>query len=240
MIEKRALGIFENMSYKNETEISRVTRSKGEAKSSYDRMSIWYDLIAGRFEKKYRDIGLQKLNAKKRDVVLEIGFGTGQCILALARSVGASGKIYGIDISDGMYNIAQSKIEEEELSERVELTCGDAVKLPFETEFFDAVFISFTLELFDTPEIPTVLHECYRVLRNGSRICVVSLSKKKYTSMMRLYEWMHKKFPNYLDCRPIFVQDVLQYTGFQILDVTELSMFGLAVEIVLGMKKSFE
>lgn len=152
------------MSNKNETEISRVTRSKEVAKSSYNRISNWYDVIAGRFEKRYRNIGLQKLNTKEREIVLEIGFGTGQCILALAQSVGTSGRVYGIDISEGMCTITQSKIKEKGLSERVELTCGDAVQLPFEAEFFDAVYMSFTLELFDTPEIPTVLHECYRVL----------------------------------------------------------------------------
>lgn len=226
------------MSNKNKTEISRVTRSKEDAKASYNTMSKWYDVIAGRFEKKYRDIGLQKLNTKSGDVVLEIGFGTGECILALARSVGVSGKVYGIDISEGMCNITQSKIKKEGLSEIVELTCGDAVKLPFKVDFFDAIFMSFTLELFDTPEIPTVLNECYRVLRNGGHICVVAMSKKGDNSlMMRLYEWLHKKLPKYFDCRPIFVQDALQSTDFQILDAVKLSMFGLAVEIVLGKKK---
>ncbi len=226
------------MSNKNKTEISRVTRSKKDAKASYNTMSKWYDVIAGRFEKKYRDIGLQKLNTKGGDVVLEIGFGTGECILALARSVGISGKVYGIDISESMCNITQSKIKKEGLSEIVELTCGDAVKLPFKVDFFDAIFMSFTLELFDTPEIPTVLNECYRVLRNDGHICVVAMSKKGDNSlMMRLYEWLHKKLPKYFDCRPIFVQDALQSTGFQILDAVKLSMFGLAVEIVRGKKK---
>ena len=226
------------MSNKNKSEISRVTRSKEDAKASYNTMSKWYDVIAGRFERKYRDIGLQKLNTKGGDVVLEIGFGTGECILALARSVGISGKVYGIDISESMCNITQSKIKKEGLSEIVELTCGDAVKLPSKGDFFDVIFMSFTLELFDTPEIPTVLNECYRVLRNGGHICVVAMSKKRDNSlMMRLYEWLHKKLPKYFDCRPIFVQDALQSIGFQILDAVELSMFGLAVEIVLGKKK---
>ena len=232
-------NIGKNMS-KNETEISRVTRPKEEAKASYDKMSKWYDIVTGPFEKKYRDAGLQKLGAKEGEIVLEIGFGTGHCILALAQLVGNSGQVYGIDISEEMLNIALLRVKEAGLSERVKLRCGDAAKLPFEANFFDAIFVSFTLELFDTPEIPTVLHECQRVLpTSNGRICVVAMSKKGRASVMtRLYEWAHRKFPNYVDCRPIFVQKALEDAQFQVLDVTEMSMWGLPVEIVVA-KKSY-
>ncbi|MGA9347521.1 MAG: methyltransferase domain-containing protein [Anaerolineae bacterium] len=220
--------------------ISRVTRSKEEAKASYDKMSTWYDMLAGLAERKCRYAGLKKLGAKEGEMVLEIGFGTGHCILALAQSVGNSGKVYGIDISEGMFNITRSRVREAGLSERIELKCGDAAKAPFETNFFDAVFTSFTLELFDTPEIPIVLHECRRVLRNGGRICVVAMSKTgKANVIMRLYEWAHLKLPKCVDCRPIFVQEALEAAGFQILDVTERTMFGLPVEIVVAKKEHY-
>ena len=222
---------------KYETEISRVTRSKEETKANYDKMSKWYDILAGRSEKKYRDAGLQKLGVRKGEIVLEIGFGTGHCILSLAHLIGESGKVYGIDISEGMLERARARVEETGLSERVDLKCGDAAKLPFGANFFDVVFMSFTLELFDTPDIATVLLECQRVLQNGGRICIVALSKKgKPTVMTRLYEWAHRKFPSYVDCRPIFVQKALEDIRFQILDGGEMSIWGLPVEIVVARK----
>lgn len=221
----------------NETGISRVIRSKEEAKASYDRMSKWYDILAGRFERKYRDAGLRKLDAREGEIVLEIGFATGNCILSLAQSVGETGRVYGIDISEGMFSIAQARVKKAGLSERVRLQCGDAARLPFEADFFDAIFMSFTLELFDTPEIPTILHEYLRVLRNDGRICVVTMTKKGQDGIMvRLYEWFHRKFPKYIDCRPIFAGKELEKAGFRIRDITEMSMWGLPVEIVLAKK----
>ena len=217
--------------------ISRVTRSKAAAKASYNKMSKYYDLIAGRAERKYRSAGLQKLSAKAGEVVLEIGFGTGHGILALSRSVGSLGKVYGIDISEEMCAITQKRVNKAGLSEIVRLQCGDAAKLPYEAYYFDAIFISFTLELFDTPEIPIVLSECNRVLRTGGRIVVVALSKVGGTSiMMNLYEWAHKRFQNYVDCRPIYVQRSLEDAGFYIADTAKMSMWGLPIEIVVAKK----
>ncbi|MBI4671560.1 MAG: class I SAM-dependent methyltransferase [Chloroflexi bacterium] len=222
----------------NATQIRRVTRSKEAAQATYDKMSKWYDAVSGRFEKKFRDVGLRKLNVKEGETVLEIGFGTGHCIEALARSVGASGKVYGLDISEGMRNITRSRVEKAGLSERVELQLGDAAKLAFEADLFDAVFISFALELFDTPEIPVVLQQCQRVLKRGGRISVVAMSKrgKEDSAMVRLYEWAHTQVPNYADCRPIYVRQALEEAGFQIMDATELSLWSVPVEVVVAKK----
>ena len=217
--------------------ISRVTRSKQEARASYDRMSRWYDILSGRYESKYREAGLRKLGAGEREVVLEVGFGTGHCILALAQAVGDKGKVYGIDISEGMCNISVSRMEKSGLSERAKLHCGDATQIPFKANCFNAVFMSFALELFDTPEIPAVLNECHRVLKDDGRICIVAMSKKAKDGMMvKLYEWFHDRLPNYVDCRPIYVRDALEQAGFRVQDVSKMSMWGLPVEIVLARK----
>ena len=214
--------------------ISRVQRSKAEAKAAYDSMSRWYDVLAGSSERKLVDLGLEKLAATEGEVVLEIGFGTGEALIELAQTVGASGRVYGIDISEGMLNRAEEKLKMAGLAARVDLRLGDAAQLSFQDRFFDGVFMSFTLELFDTPEIPVVLAECRRVLRSDGRLAVVAMSKKgAYGPMLRLYEWAHEKLPKYVDCRPIFVWKSLEEAGFQVVDSEMRSMWGLSVEIVV-------
>ena len=217
--------------------VSPVARSKQQAKSSDDRLSRWYDLLAEPFEARHREAGLRKLGAHGGEVVLEVGFGTGHAIVSLASLVGPLGKVYGIDLSEGMRHVAQQRVERAGLAERVVLTCGDALKLPFATGFFDRIFISFALELFDTPEIPVVLSECLRTLCRGGRICVVAMSKKgKPNVLTALYEWLHEKLPHYVDCRTIFLEESLKDAGFHVVGVTDLRLLGLRGEMVLAEK----
>jgi ubiquinone/menaquinone biosynthesis C-methylase UbiE len=215
--------------------ITPVTRSKEQARTSYNRLSRWYDLVAGATEKKYRDIGLQKLNAQQGERVLEIGFGTGHCLVSLAQAAGSTGQVCGIDLSDGMLAIAQARVDAAGLTDRVDLRLGDALALPYEDNSFDALFMSFTLELFDTPEIPHLLERCRAVLRPGGRLAVVSLVKKAVAAV-RLYEWFHQRMPVAVDCRPIYAQNALTGAGFDICNVTTLSMWGLPVEIILARR----
>jgi ubiquinone/menaquinone biosynthesis C-methylase UbiE len=221
-----------------EASIKRVNRSKEAARASYNRLSRWYDAIAGSTEKKYRDWGLEKLSAQPGEKILEIGFGTGHCLIALANAVGPQGQVIGLDISDGMLAIAQERLRQEGLNERADLHLGDAAKLDFiESGSLDAIFMSFTLELFDNPEIPRVLQECQRILKPGGRITVVSMTKTNPPGVaVRMYEWFHEIMPNYADCRPIFARQALERSGFVIQDRSVSSMWGLPVEIVLGQK----
>lgn len=219
-----------------EDEMQRVNRTKAETQATYDRISRWYNLLDGTWEKGARDLGLRKLDVQEGERVLEIGFGPGQDLLLLAQSAGERGRVYGVDLSPGMVRVARAKSESVGPGRRPALTRGDAQYLPFEDAKFDAIFMSFTLELFDTPDIPDVLAQCRRVLQSqGGRMCIVSLSKEGRSTWMRqLYEWGHDRFPNLLDCRPIFVRTALEAMGFKILNTTPASIFGLPVEVVLA------
>ncbi len=217
--------------------ILRVTRSKEVAKRSYDRLSRWYDMLAASSEWKYTQLGLQMLVAKEGEHILEIGFGTGNALLSLAKDVGESGSITGIDISEGMLKIAQQKLLKADLDERVKLDCGDGANLPYEASEFDAVFMSFTLELFDTPEILQVLKGCHRLLKPEGRLAVVAMVKKERDNLaVKLYEWAHEALPNYIDCRPILLQSALENSGFGLQKITERRMWGLPLEIALATK----
>jgi ubiquinone/menaquinone biosynthesis C-methylase UbiE len=216
--------------------VLRVLQSKEQTRHYYNKIARVYDLLSEEAEKPMREAGLKKLAPAQGERILEIGFGTGHSLVQIARAVGPGGKALGIDISDEMLRHAQELLAKEGLADRAELRCGDAEQLPFEAGTLDGIFFSFTLELFDTPELPKVLVECKRVLRPGGRIVVVAVSREgKQGVMLNLYEWTHKHFPNLMDCRPIYVRRGLEAAGFTIKE-TDVESMWVPVEIVLAVK----
>lgn len=215
--------------------ITRVLRPRIDAKITYNRYSFLYDLIGGQFERQYAMTGLDLLNVQPNEHVLEVGFGTGHVMLAMAKLVGNNGKVSGIDISERMCAITQRRLASAQLSRRVNIHCGDAMKMPFSDNQFNALFMSFTLELFDTPEIPRILMECKRVLKSQGRFVNVSLLKQRHEpAIEQMYEWIHRLFPRWVDCRPINATKALKQAGLLMHEAWKQPLFGLKVAINLA------
>ena len=152
------------------TPILRVFQTKGETRAFYDKIAKVYDVLAEHSEAPVRLAALEQLHPAAAERILEIGPGTGHCLTAMAREAGSGGRIIGIDLPDGMIAAAKAVIQEEGVGDRISLLCGDAAHIPLQSGCLDGVFMTFTLELFDTPEIPAVLAECKRVLKPGGRV----------------------------------------------------------------------
>ena len=218
-----------------------MTDQKHETNQSfYDRISRAYDLMADSNEHRAREAGEQALGLRPGERVLEIGYGTGNSLIDLAAMVGAAGHVAGIDVSPGMQAVAQEKINAKNLSERVSLTVGDARDLAYEEASFDAVFASFTLELFALPDIPIVLSEVSRVLKPGGRlgiVCMATVAEGQSASLLeKTYIWMHRHFPHIVDCQPIDAPQLVVAAGFAVKHNVEMQIWTMPVRIVVGVK----
>jgi ubiquinone/menaquinone biosynthesis C-methylase UbiE len=216
------------------TDVLPVRQTKRQTRRFYDRIAPFYDLLSKRTEWPVRQRALTALKPRPGERILEIGPGTGQNLPALGNAVGACGHVYGIDLSEAMLERARGLIERSDLAGRITLSCGDAADLPYFDGTMDGVLMTFTLELFDTPEIPVVLSECRRVLRPGGRIVVASLTKDANAGVvLRLLEWTHAHLPRILDCRPIHVRQALADAGFATVSA-EVVRAWVPVGVVLG------
>jgi demethylmenaquinone methyltransferase/2-methoxy-6-polyprenyl-1,4-benzoquinol methylase len=220
---------------KSSQDFSRVNRPVKNAEQYYSKLSKVYDWLASS-EKRFIRLGLGLLHPEPGERILEIGFGTGYAQQHIVQAV-ENGLSVGLDLSAGMGRVAQKRLSDAGIKNSIELLQSDTLPIPFQESVFDGVFSSFTLELFDSPLIPTVLNECQRVLKPGGRLVVVSLSKDQPLGLFgRLYESFHDHFPTLADCRPIPVRHLITDAGFIIQESLEYKMWGLPVGIVLASK----
>lgn len=216
--------------------VLRVFQTKSETTAFYNKIAKVYDLLAEHSERPMREEGLRLLAAAPGEHLLEIGFGTGHILAELANAVGPTGKVFGIDISESMLAHARDLLTGKGLTDRVSLYCGDAESLPYGEDSMDGIFMCFTLELFDTPDIPKVLAECKRVLRPAGRMVVVAVSKEGNQGfVLHAFEWTHRHFPNLMDCRPIYARRALEAAGLLVED-SLLAHMWVPVEIVKATK----
>jgi ubiquinone/menaquinone biosynthesis C-methylase UbiE len=216
--------------------IERVPRTEQEAAASYTRLSKWYDRFGGSEEPHIAE-GLRLLNVQPGERVLEVGFGTGRSLIALAQGVGSTGQVIGIDLAEGMIAVAREQVRKEGAADRTMLNRGSALHLPYTTASFNAVFSSLMLDLIDTPDIPIVLNEMRRVLKPGGRVGLVSMSKAcEGNVVVKVYERFHRWLPKLIDCRPIYLLSPVESAGLQCEVHQTRSMWGIPVEIVVASK----
>lgn len=106
-----------------------------------------------------------KHDAKSR--LLEIGFGGGDLLFRIARSL-AGGRVDGVDVSAEMLANAQDKVASMGLEDTVVLQLGSVDSLPFAEATFDAACSVHTLYFW--PDLTTGLKELARVIKPGGRL----------------------------------------------------------------------
>ncbi|SFI61503.1 L-amino acid N-acyltransferase YncA [Streptosporangium canum] len=101
--------------------------------------------------------------------VLDLGSGGGIDVLLSARRVGPSGKVYGLDASLDMLELARANAAEAGAT-NVEFLHGTIEAVPLPDYAVDAVISNCVINLSD--DKPAVLAETFRVLRPGGRFGV--------------------------------------------------------------------
>jgi arsenite methyltransferase len=103
------------------------------------------------------------------ETVLDLGSGGGIDVLLSARRVGENGKVYGIDMTDEMLELARAN-QRKAGGENVEWLKGTIEAIPLPTDSVDVVISNCVINL--SGDKPAVFQEAARVIRPGGRFAV--------------------------------------------------------------------
>ena len=140
-------------------------------------LSLGIDII-------WRKKAINELKADNPQLILDVATGTGDFAFE-ALSILNPKKIVGVDISQGMLDIAQQKITKRRLGDKFEIKLGDSEKLPFEANEFDAVTVAYGVRNFENLEVG--LADINRVLKPGGKAVVLEFSKPTAFPIKQLY-----------------------------------------------------
>lgn len=172
------LTVTENGSAANE-HAGRVREMFGNIAGRYDLLN---HLLSANVDKRWRRIVAnkvrEKLSAPASARILDVACGTGDLSLTLFETTGA--QVVGTDFCRPMLAIADGKIPSQ-----VPLIEGDALRLPFRSDSFDAVTIAFGLR--NLSSVEDGLAELCRVLKPGGWVAVLEFSTPSNAILRGLY-----------------------------------------------------
>lgn len=113
------------------------------------------------------------LRLRPGDRVLDLGSGGGMDAVLVARTVGPTGSVVGLDISEEMVTRARH-LAATCGADQVHFEQGEAEAMPFADATFDVAYANGVLNL--CPDKPTVMSELRRVLKPGGRAVIAEIT----------------------------------------------------------------
>lgn len=163
----------------------------------FDNIAHSYDLLnhclSFGIDKYWRRSAIQSLAPYKPQHILDVATGTGDFALLATRMLKPQ-KMLGIDLSEGMLQVAREKVKRAALDNFITFKKEDCLNLSLPDDTFDAVTVAYGIRNFE--DLDRGLQEMRRVLRPEGRLAIIELcAPAKFPMKQLFYFYSHIVMP---------------------------------------------
>ncbi len=166
-----------------------VNKKKENVAAMFNDIAASYDFLnhflSVNTDKVWRKKAVKMLMPYSPRIILDVATGTGDLAIALQKL--NPDKTYGIDIAGEMLEIGRKKIRSSGLQNKIEMIKGDALNIPFDPDFFDAVTVAFGIRNFEN--LDQGLSQIFNVLKKGGVFMILEFSRPKNNLPGLLYKF---------------------------------------------------
>lgn len=167
-----------------------------EIKAIFDRIAPVYDQLNNWLSlgqhKIWKQMAVKWCEAKKGDRALDLCCGSGDLSFRLAKTVGKTGKVVGVDFSPQQLAIARQRATQYYPFFPIDWQEGDALALPLGDNTFDCGTMGYGLR--NVTDIPRCLEEIKRVLKPGAKFAILDFHRPSNTLMQTFQDWYLQAF----------------------------------------------
>jgi arsenite methyltransferase len=159
---------------------------------------------------------------KKGETVLDLGSGGGIDAFISSKYVGPEGKVYGLDMTDEMLELAARNKEKMGVA-NVEFVKGYIEDIPLADETADVITSNCVINLCEDKE--AALREAYRVLKVGGRLAIADIVRLKDVSedIRRSVEMWVGCIAGALDLK--VYEEILKKVGFKNIEIKPVNLY---------------
>jgi len=166
-----------------EEKVKKVRDVFDSVASEYDVMN---DLMSFGVHRLWKRYTVSLANVRKGQTVLDLAGGTGDLTALFAERVGPTGKVVLADINEAMLRVGRDRMIDRGLIGNVTYSLANAECLPFASNQFDKVCISFGLR--NVTDKDAALRSIFDVLKPGGQLFILEFSKPTNPLLSKVYD----------------------------------------------------
>lgn len=130
------------------------------------RYDLLNDLMTGGLHRRWKNEAVRRLELRPGMRILDLCSGTGDLAARAVRALEGEIQVTALDFSTGMMQAGRHRWNRKPYLSRIDWTCADACKLPFQEQVFDGALVGFGLR--NVASMDQTFQDVIRVLKPGA------------------------------------------------------------------------